>query len=99
MILQQTLLYPDCAAPSMEHVTRSDGRARTAEVLRATLAQSPIMPLPAASVAQRPTPQTLAWLHNQYYSALWRGDDVEAVTDWLETHWSDQGTPEPDGVP
>jgi hypothetical protein len=45
------------------------------------------------------TPRSLARLHDHYISAIWRGDDVADVTNWLEARWNEHGAPEPDGVP
>lgn len=64
-------------------------------VVHANLARSPLEPVPV----EEQTPHTLARLYNHYLSALWRGDDISAVTRWLEAHWNGQGPPEPTGHP
>jgi hypothetical protein len=50
---------------------------------------------PRTVIVTCPTPQELAQLHNRYYSALWRGDDVSQVADWLASHWTAACPPEP----
>lgn len=53
----------------------------------------------ATSDAPRLTARALARLHERYLSAIWRGDDVGEVADWLAAHWDEQAPPMPRSVP
>jgi CheY-like chemotaxis protein len=67
--------------------------------VRAALEFASVTPVSPPSLAVELTPQALARFHDRYVAALWRGDDVADVTDWLEAHWTNQGPPAPDSVP
>ncbi|HEV2128271.1 MAG TPA: hypothetical protein VGR22_06615 [Thermomicrobiales bacterium] len=47
----------------------------------------------------RQTPQSITRIHSLYYSALWRGGDIVAVSDWLVAHWEEHAPPEPERQP
>jgi hypothetical protein len=49
--------------------------------------------------AQRLTARRMARLYTEYLSALWRGDDVSAITNWLEARWNAQGPYQPADAP
>ncbi len=47
----------------------------------------------------RLTARAMAHLYTEYLSALWRGDDVSAITTWLEARWNHQGPHQPEDTP
>jgi hypothetical protein len=52
-----------------------------------------------SSRATHLTPRRMARLYTEYLSALWRGDDVSAITNWLEARWNSQGPYQPADSP
>jgi hypothetical protein len=52
-----------------------------------------------AHPAPRLTARSLARLHDRYLSAVWRGEDVGDVADWLAAHWQESAPPMPRGLP
>lgn len=60
---------------------------------------------PGHAEARAATPGTLLTAHgiarfySEYISALWHGEDVSAITTWLDAHWIHKGPPVPDDAP
>jgi CheY-like chemotaxis protein len=89
----------DLAAWDVPVLAKPFDLAELRRTVRCALQRVPIAPEPVPNPELRLTPQALARLHDRYVSALWRGDDVDALTVWLGAHWTRQAPPEPAGLP